>query len=95
MKIYISWNVTAFNAPDVNQRFGATYHLHLQDRNSGASYQRGISQHADLFEVLTTVFMKASYCVRFEVFIAVTMSNGVSWDVTPCSSCKNRHFGGT
>jgi hypothetical protein len=33
--------------------------------------------------------------VRFEVFTAVTMKNGVSWVVTPCGSCKNRRFGGT
>jgi hypothetical protein len=33
--------------------------------------------------------------VRFEVFIAVTMKNGVFWDVTPCGSCKNRCLGGT
>jgi cytidine deaminase len=30
------------------------------------------------------------YYVRFEVFTAVTMKNGVFWDVTPCGSCKNR-----
>jgi hypothetical protein len=30
----------------------------------------------------------------FEVFTAVTMKNAVIWDVTPCGSCKNRHFGG-
>jgi hypothetical protein len=33
--------------------------------------------------------------VRFEVFTAVTIKNGVFWDVTPCGSCKNRLFGGT
>jgi hypothetical protein len=33
--------------------------------------------------------------VRFEVFTAVTMKNGVFWGVTPCGSCKNRRFGGT
>jgi hypothetical protein len=33
--------------------------------------------------------------LRFEVFAVVTMKNGVFWDVTPCGSCKNRHFGGT
>jgi hypothetical protein len=33
--------------------------------------------------------------LRFEVFTAVTMKNGVLWDVTPCGSCKNRRFGGT
>jgi hypothetical protein len=27
--------------------------------------------------------------------MAVTMKNGVVWDVTPCGSCKNRRFGGT
>jgi hypothetical protein len=35
------------------------------------------------------------FCVRFQVFTAVTMKNGVFWDVTPCGSCKNRRFGGT
>jgi hypothetical protein len=33
--------------------------------------------------------------VRYEVFTAVTMKNGVFWDVTPCGLCKNRRFGGT
>jgi hypothetical protein len=33
--------------------------------------------------------------VRFEVFTAETMKNGVFWDVTPCGSCKNRRFGRT
>jgi hypothetical protein len=33
--------------------------------------------------------------VRFEVFTAVTMKNGVFWDIKPCGCCKNRHFGGT
>jgi hypothetical protein len=33
--------------------------------------------------------------VRFEVFTAVAMKNGILWDVTPCGSCKNRRFGGT
>jgi hypothetical protein len=33
--------------------------------------------------------------VRFEVFTAVTMKNGVFLDVTPCGSCKNRCFVGT
>jgi hypothetical protein len=33
--------------------------------------------------------------ITSEVFTAVTMKNGVFWDVTPCGSCKNRRFGGT
>jgi hypothetical protein len=35
------------------------------------------------------------YYVRYEVITAVTMKNGVFWDVVPCGSCKNRRFGGT
>jgi hypothetical protein len=38
---------------------------------------------------------KESIIVRFEVFTAVTMKNGVFWVVTPCGSCKNRRFGAT
>jgi hypothetical protein len=33
--------------------------------------------------------------IRSEVFTAVTMKNGVFWNVTPCRSCKNRCVGGT
>jgi RNA recognition motif-containing protein len=36
-----------------------------------------------------------THFVRFEVFTAVTMKNGVFWDVTPCYSSNNRHFGAT
>jgi hypothetical protein len=36
-----------------------------------------------------------NFSVRFEVFTAVTMKNGVFWDVTPRVSCKNGRFGGT
>jgi hypothetical protein len=35
------------------------------------------------------------YHVRFEVFTAVTMKNGVFSDVMLCGSCKDRRFGGT
>jgi hypothetical protein len=35
------------------------------------------------------------YCARFEVSTAVTMKNGIFWNVTPCSSSKNKRFGGT
>jgi hypothetical protein len=40
-------------------------------------------------------FVELEDHVRFEVFTAVTMKNGVFWDVTPCGSCKKRRFGGT
>jgi hypothetical protein len=37
------------------------------------------------------IFSSLTYSnyVRFEVFTAVTMKNGVFWVVTPCGSCKN------
>jgi hypothetical protein len=42
-----------------------------------------------------SIGMYILHYVRFEVFTAVTMKNGVFWGVTPCGSCKNRRFGGT
>jgi hypothetical protein len=39
------------------------------------------------------IIEKKQNFLRFEVSTAVTMKNGVFWDVTPCGSCKNRRFG--
>jgi hypothetical protein len=39
---------------------------------------------------VSAVQRQGTYCVRFEVFKAVTMKNGVFLDVTPSVSCKNR-----
>jgi hypothetical protein len=33
--------------------------------------------------------------IRFEVFTAVTVKNGVFWDVMLCGSCKNRCYVGS
>jgi predicted phosphoadenosine phosphosulfate sulfurtransferase len=33
--------------------------------------------------------------VGFVVFMAVTINNAISWDVTLCGSCKAGRFGGT
>jgi hypothetical protein len=35
------------------------------------------------------------YHVKVEVSMAVTMRNGVFWDVMSCGSCKNLRLGGT
>jgi hypothetical protein len=40
--------------------------------------------------VVAAAFVKEASYVRLEVYTAVTMKNGVLWDVTPCGSCKNR-----
>jgi hypothetical protein len=45
-------------------------------------------------ELGTTIAITTNYA-RFEVFTAVTMKNAIIWDVTLCSSCMNRCFGGT
>jgi hypothetical protein len=59
--------------------------------------QAGIwfSHSSPPLRLFISAFQNTFQFVRFEVFTAVTMKNGVFWDVTPCSSCKNRRFGGT
>jgi hypothetical protein len=52
----------------------------------------GVAQDRDKWKALVSAVRNY---VRFEVFMAVTMKNGVFWDVTPCGSCKNQRFGGT
>jgi hypothetical protein len=47
------------------------------------------------FEAFIAVTEEHEPYIRFEGFTAVTMKNGVFWDVTLCGSCKNRRFGGT
>jgi hypothetical protein len=42
---------------------------------------------------LTTALRRSVNIKRFEVFTAVTMNNGVFWDISPCGSCRNRRFG--
>jgi hypothetical protein len=42
---------------------------------------------AEHFDTLLHVMLGESPYVRFEVFTAVTMKNGVFWVVTPCGSC--------
>jgi hypothetical protein len=31
--------------------------------------------------------LKIMCCLRFEVFMTVTMKNAIFWDVMPCGSC--------
>jgi hypothetical protein len=45
-------------------------------------------------DIISNLIKELMY-VRFEVFTAMTMKNGVFWGVTPCVSCKNRRFGRT
>jgi hypothetical protein len=47
------------------------------------------SQKTPFFIVTAVKTSNITICVRFEVFTAVTMNNGVFWDVTQCGPCKN------
>jgi hypothetical protein len=42
--------------------------------------------------VFTTALAARLIRVRFEVLMAVTMKNGVPWDVTSCGACNYRRF---
>jgi hypothetical protein len=66
---------------------------HSETRNQGTSsaplLYRYLSYNNLMHKTNSVAF------ARFEVFTAVTMKNGVFWDVTPCGFCKDRRFGGT
>jgi hypothetical protein len=55
---------------------------------------RGIS-YLSIRVVKASLVKLSLLAVRFEVFTAVTLKNGVFWDVTLCGYCKNRRFGRT
>jgi hypothetical protein len=54
-----------------------------------SSYSPGTHLHG----LRKTTRTKIRTVVRFDVFTAVIMKNGVFWDVTPCGYCKNTRFG--
>jgi hypothetical protein len=65
-------------------------------RTAAAQFRTKVKSHVINTVALAQVFFKYfGFYIRFEGFTAVTMYNGVSWDVTPRGSCKNRRFGGT
>jgi hypothetical protein len=52
-----------------------------------------IQQNLYLTLLLMMNLLKCFRIVRFEALTAVTMKNGVFWDVAPCRSCVKRRFG--
>jgi hypothetical protein len=64
-------------------------------RNVIDSCQFFSQEHASFSESLYTYILNYTLHVRFLDLTAVTMKNGVLWDVTPRGSCKNRRFGET
>jgi hypothetical protein len=66
--------------------------LHMAEtagHRSGEVGQMFMNNAAASTNTVTAVLVKGAVHVRFEVFTAVTMKNGVFWDVTACDSCKN------
>jgi hypothetical protein len=57
----------------------------------GLDITEGVTVDGDVDSVVFPVnsVNKRHTSVGFEVFTAVTMKNGVFWDVTPSGSCKN------
>jgi hypothetical protein len=53
------------------------------------------SKTSDCRTTLKIMYRRNHIFVRFEVFMAVTIKNGVFWNVTLYGSCENRRFGGT
>jgi hypothetical protein len=62
--------------------------------SSFSTFQVAGTAQLTAMQRLTVEATRRQYVI-FEVSMAVTMKNGVFWDVTPCGCCKNRRFGGT
>jgi hypothetical protein len=71
-----------------------SFYGHARKRNWIFRKQMPFLSHPIVLQYVKVEDYKCNH-VRFEVFTAVTMKNGVFWDVTPSGSCKNRRFGGT
>jgi hypothetical protein len=54
------------------------------------SHGKEIASHSHINDPTIILFQGILVVVRFELFTAVNMKNGVFRDVTPCGSCKNR-----
>jgi hypothetical protein len=68
--------------------------LRFEPSTGGAGLHHAVVTNSEQFPFVNSVSTKEAECnlitnERFEVFTAVTMKNGVFWDVTPCGSCKN------
>jgi hypothetical protein len=70
-------------------------HVGNQEEPNYYQYERNIYIYIIYIHRTININKRRHLLVRSEVFTAMTMKNGVFWDVTPCGSCKNRRFGGT
>jgi hypothetical protein len=52
------------------------------------SNRRMLRRNTKSYVSMSSLPIEEDYA-RSEIFTAVTMKNGVFWDVTPCGSCKN------
>jgi hypothetical protein len=88
---YLSLCSTAQTSPSVWKRSGLNHSLTRQQCRPDAQLLFHESHHR-MVQSYIAIFNNT---VRFEVFTAVTVNNGVFWVVKPCGSSKNRRFGGT
>jgi hypothetical protein len=66
------------------------------DAGSGCVSRRRKSCDAFVSTVCTCIYVCMYVFVLIMLLgISYELKNGVFWDVTPCSSCKNRPFGGS
>jgi hypothetical protein len=85
--------MTSYSWVEFAERFEAPYCCHLQvPGNATGAMTKKQQFYCPRY---LHFIVNNNIHVRLEVFTAVTMQNGVFWDVMPRGSCKNRRFGGT
>jgi hypothetical protein len=87
----------------VNKVTGLTFHVKRFNLKAEGKEQHQVevssaNEVVDIYRAFETVRgninISAKHIVHCKIcdFTAVTMRNGVFWDVTPCGSCKDRRF---
>jgi hypothetical protein len=69
--------------------------LRKSDTLLGADERISLNDFTGYISTITGDSYKGKSYVRFEFFTAVIMKNFGFWVVTPCGSCRDRHFSGT
>jgi hypothetical protein len=70
-------------------------HSHLNKEYNLINVLKALVATISMCSLLVIFLSKITPRCKIEVFTAVTMKNGIFWDVTLCGSCKNQRFGGT
>jgi hypothetical protein len=89
---YISWTFWALI--NCNSHIKNGFHGCDYEECRLLGYKSPVRTSQEAHYVSATEPSRLMLC-KIEVFTVMTVNNVVFWDVTPCGSCKNRHFGGT